>query len=456
MTPLVPLMMFGWIAFSISIFSSRNASTAAMIVIIGGTLFLPMARYDIPGLPTYTKNLAIGLSVFFGVLLVDTSTTPVFRFDRYDIPILLWSFVGPLATSSLNGLGFVNAIGTSIDHFFGWSMAYLAGRWFFRRPEDLRRLVRGLVIGGAIYIPPALFEVRMSPQLSNIVYGFFPHSFEQHFRYGGFRPIVFMQHGLMVSLWMAATFTMAFWMWRTKRITRILGIPMWILVPMFFVTVVLCKSANGWFFSLLGIAAYLYFKTSTSARLLRLILFVVPVYIVVRTWGVLPAELLHTIAARVFDDDRAASLMVRLVQENLFGDHALQRPLFGWGGWGRGWPVDPYTGQRAVNAVDSLYIILLSSTGFFGLASLFTAYMFGPWKILSRIKESIGEYNIDAQVLSLVVMFFAVDALLNSMINPVYLLIAGALTSYYCYSRDLAGITVRDLRPFPELPVYSN
>ena len=44
-----------------------------------------------------------------------------------------------------------------------------------------------------------LVEVRLSPQINTWIYGFFQHDFIQMMRYGGFRPIVFLPHGLWVA-----------------------------------------------------------------------------------------------------------------------------------------------------------------------------------------------------------------------------------------------------------------
>ncbi|MBV5327317.1 MAG: hypothetical protein JZU65_06720, partial [Chlorobium sp.] len=84
-----------------------------------------------------------------------------------------------------------------------WGVPFLAGRIYFKDESTIKDLHRGIIIGGLIYMVLCLYEIRMSPQLNNMLYGFFPHSWVQHLRYGGFRPIVFMQHGLMVALWMA-------------------------------------------------------------------------------------------------------------------------------------------------------------------------------------------------------------------------------------------------------------
>jgi hypothetical protein len=48
------------------------------------------------------------------------------------------------------------------------------------------------------------------------VYGYFPHSFAQQLRYGGYRPVVFMGHGLLVALFAAIALISAVVMWQLK------------------------------------------------------------------------------------------------------------------------------------------------------------------------------------------------------------------------------------------------
>ena len=63
-----------------------------------------------------------------------------------------------------------------------------------------RLMLRALLTGGLIYSLPMLVEVRLSPQINVWVYGYFAHDFGQMMRYGGYRPMVFMTHGLWVAL----------------------------------------------------------------------------------------------------------------------------------------------------------------------------------------------------------------------------------------------------------------
>jgi O-antigen ligase len=302
-----------------------------------------------------------------------------------------------------------------------------------------------------IYIPLVLFEVRMSPQLSSKVYGIFPHSFLQHIRYGGYRPIVFMNHGLMVSLWMAAATVAVFWLWRSKRQKKVAGIPIaWATIAII-ISTVLCKSANGWIYTSVGIACFYYYRRKKSTSLFRLLLLLIPLYITFRLLDIISIEELQLYAGKLFDTQRIESLTTRLIQEQLFGARAMERSIFGWGGYGRGWPVDPYTGAKLIDLIDSLWVIFLSTNGFVGLISAFGALAIGPWRIFTFYRKPSSKNRIDDQessriyavVLSLIVSFFLLDSLLNAMVSPIYILCAGGLTSFYIHETGQQG----DARP---------
>ena len=443
MTPLVPLALFGWVGVTVVLFFTTPTPKAILISVIGGFLLLPWFSYNLPGIPSYDKSTAIALGLLLGGRLSGSASKERLRLTFYDVPMLLWCFVVPLASSLSNGLGLRDGMSGAFGRFFSWGAFFWAGRKYFGTPSSIRLLALGVLAGGLLYLPLVLFEVRMSPQLSNIVYGFFPHSFLQHIRYGGYRPIVFMQHGLMVSLWMAASAICALWLWRMGEIRKLCSIPMfWIVVSLFAATI-LCKSANAWIFLFLGTIAMIHFKMRGNTRLVRLLALLIPVYIAARLSGRLLGESVEAVASLLFDEDRIGSLGIRLVQENLFGARALEHPLFGWGGYGRGWPLDPITGGWAVPMVDALWVIVLSSNGLLGLLSLFLALGLGPWRGLGlyRSQDHAGFQQADSHevygiVLSLIVIFFLLDSLVNAMVNPIYILCAGALVSYYLGEKE--------------------
>lgn len=435
MTPLVPIVMFGWIPFTMILFSAMPPRRAVVICVVGGFLFLPVAEYDLPGLPMYSKVVAISLSLFLGGLFSGQRRRNPLRLSAHDLPMIAWCFIVPFATSLANGLGVYEGFSIMMENLLTWGILYWTGRRYFSAPEGLRTITKGIIFGGLIYIPLILFELRMSPQLSNIVYGFFPHSFLQHIRYGGWRPIVFTYHGLTLSFFMAAAATCVFWLWRSKAISAVWGVPAGALSFVLAIITVLCKSASGWFYLILGMGSAVLYAKTNSSRLVRIILWAALIYLTVRIMNVLSIDHVRSFAAHIFDEERIDSLYFRLRQEDLFGPMSFQRPLFGWGGYKRGWPFDPVIG-RQIEVIDALWTILFNTYGFLGLISVYTAVGSGPWLIGRAFRKPLGikriaeSYRLDAIVLSLIISFALIDTLFNGGVGELYILCAGALISY--------------------------
>ena len=93
-----------------------------------------------------------------------------------------------------------------------WGIPYFLGRIYFNDLQGLRELSVAIFIGGLIYVPFCLYEIRFSPQLHRLLYGYHQHDFSQTFRFGGYRPMVFMQHGLMVGMWMGMATLAGIWL----------------------------------------------------------------------------------------------------------------------------------------------------------------------------------------------------------------------------------------------------
>ena len=83
--------------------------------------------------------------------------------------------------------------------------------------------------------------------------------------------------------------------------------------------------------------------------------------------------------------------------------------------------------------IDSLWLISLRSNGFVGLVSLFGAMLIGPLLVLRTLKKhenvTLTGVNLSLLLLSIIVILFMIDSLLNGMVNAVYILIAGMLVS---------------------------
>jgi len=320
----------------------------------------------------------------------------------------------------------------------------MAGRVYIDSTDKLRDLCIAIVIGGILYLPLCLYEIRMSPQLSNMIYDFFPHTFLEHKRYGGFRPIVFMQHGLMVALWMAATTTATFWLWRSKELRYIKGVPMSFFTLALIVTTIFCKSVNGWVALALGCGGYFIFRLFLSPIPFRLLHLLVLFYILLRISGGISGGEIENLASGVLDAERMESMSIRLAQEDLFVEKTLQRPLLGWGMIGRAWPKVEESGINAIGMIDALWLITFSTRGFIGLFSLIAMMLVGPWLILRFIKKQKTDTNIDQigpVLLGLIVIMFMIDCLMNGMINPVYVLISGAILGWYVNKVKVKSVT---------------
>jgi len=437
LTIMVPLVMFGWILVSIIAFGKREPRDAIIIVVVGGVLFLPMYSFKIPGVPEYNKVSAIAFSLLIGELIHGQKRLFPMARSSLDLPMIIWCFISPVATSLSNGLGLYNGVSSAVMNYLTWGVFYWMGRRYFTDDASLRKLTLAIIVGGLIYFPLMAFEVRMSPQLSRIVYGFFPHSFLQHMRYGSFRPIVFMQHGLMVALWSAVSAVSAYWLWRSGEVVKLMNIPMALITMVMIVGTILCKSAGALILMVVGLVSFTIYKKSKSTRIFKIMLLLTVLYVSFRISNILPIATIEATLERYFDAERVQSALMRMTEEDLFGARALLRPILGWGGYQRGWPIDPDTGQMLIGMVDALWIMLFSSFGLLGLGSAFLSLGIGPWKVFREYSRRKTAPLIDDEMLpidwiiiGLVVTLYILDSLLNAMHNPVYILCAGALVSY--------------------------
>ena len=73
---------------------------------------------------------------------------------------------------------------------------FILGSRILTSSNSNEQIIRNLTLAGLFYSLAMLFEIRMSPQLQNWIYGFTPGEFYQQARGDTFRPIVFMGHGL--------------------------------------------------------------------------------------------------------------------------------------------------------------------------------------------------------------------------------------------------------------------
>ena len=449
------IVMIAWIPLVIGLFAVMPARRAVIASFLCAWLFLPMIGYALPGLPDYTKMSATCVGVLLGVALFDGARLLSFRPRLIDLPMAAWC-VCPFASAISNGLGPYEAVSAVLANVITWGLPYLAGRLYFSDLAGLRELAIGIFIGGLVYLPLCLFEIRMSPQLHQLVYGFHQHSFGQTMRFGGWRPTVFMQHGLMVGMWMAAASLIGLWLWLTGALKRLWNIPISWLVLALMATTLLCKSTGAVALLAIGAVALLAAgKLKTLVPVLCLLL-VPPTYMALRASGAWSGESLVALVNSAVGVERAQSLDTRFRNETILADKALQRPVFGWGRFGRSRVYDK-TG-RDVSVTDGLWMITLGETGLAGLVAFTAVFVVPPLVLLRRVpaRRWGSAAGAPAVAFCMLAIIYTIDNLLNGMVNPVFALAIGGLSGAVWLARTRTASARRAVPTRHAVPVMLN
>jgi hypothetical protein len=417
---LVPFALFGWIPIVLLLFFFLPVRWATALAFAIGWCYLPMAGYTLPGLPDYTKTFATCVGALLGISLFNPILFFTYRASWLDVAPLMFC-LSPFLSSTVNGLGVYDGISAAFHQSVAWGLPYLIGRLVYRSSEELFPLTASCIGCGLSYVPLCLWEIRMSPQLHAIFYGFHQHSFAQTMRGGGWRPTVFMEHGLQVSLWMGFCLLLGYIGWRIlppdsrpKSLSPIL--------LSLGVTFVLLKSLGAF---VLVVIAIVFFELVrlTGSRLLYLILPICVIsYLLVRGLGLASPDTLISFIRDNVSIDRAESLQFRIHNEDVLAEKARQQVWFGWGGWGRNRVFDE--NGKDLTVTDGLWIIIFGTQGLVGLSAFYAMQLTAPtWRLLS------GYFRNSAPTIGLALgcVISTIDTLPNAMTLPIFQVVLGAL-----------------------------
>jgi hypothetical protein len=235
-TALIHIAIASWFVLVFALFWVRPAAEAVVASLVVGWLFLPVYGYPLTGFHSKFEIVATG--VLLGSLIFAPRTWLRFRPGLVDVPMAL-ACLAPFVSALTNEVGLYNAGSDLKAALLRWGVPYLLGRVFLSDLQGIRTIALGLFLGGLGYVPFCLYEARMSPQLHRMLYGFHQHEFLQTVRWGGFRPMVFMSHGLALGLLMSLACLSGFWLWRSGAKQRLWGVPMpAALAVLFFTTLI--------------------------------------------------------------------------------------------------------------------------------------------------------------------------------------------------------------------------
>jgi hypothetical protein len=434
MTILVDLVMFGWIPVVLLMFALMPTRRAVIAAFVIAWSFMPMAAYHIRGLPDYQKMSATCGGVLLAAAIFDIDKLLSFRPAWLDIPMSVWCFC-PCVSSLTNGLGLYDGVSAAFAQTVTWGFPYFIGRLYLSDIGGIRELARGVLLGGMVYVPLCLYEIRMSPQLHRMFYGYHAFAdFNQSMRGGGWRPTVFMDHGLMVAMWMCMAALVAIWAWRTGAIKQIIGIPMSVIAPVMFITAVLCKSTGALFLLLLGLFTLYTIKWWRTRFVIWVLIAAAPLYMALRitkTWD--GSEILEI--SKLVSSERSQSMDFRLRNENLLVDKAVLQPVFGWGGWGRNQIIT----KDFRTVVDGQWIDAFGKYGLVGLGGFSAVLLLPAFLVAKRYPPQTWSSPIFAAGAGLLMIniLYMLDNIPNAMVNPVYILAAGGLTGVLVNKRAL-------------------
>lgn len=452
------LVLFSWPLAVYLLFRFLPRVEALGWSILGGYLLLPTrAGLDLPLVPLIDKgavpalSAAVLLAFGMGAAASDRAGSMAGRpvaggGDQGTgglkpfIPFMIVLFVSPIITVLTNaeplvygeviipGLRIYDALSIIGALAFVVLPFVLAVR-YFASPESHVVLLKIIVFGLLAYSLPTLFEIRMSPQLNVMFYGFFPHEFAQHIRAGGFRPVVFLHHGLWLAILMSMSIIAAAALWR-QRVSEGVKAGQWLFAGLYLLLVLfMARSLGAFAITMLLVPAVVLLGLRTQILLAAVISVIVLFYPVLRSADLVPVDRMVSIAAGV-NADRAASLQFRLDNEEALTTRAAEKPFAGWGIWGRNHIYDPDTGEME-SVTDGAWVIVIGMYGWLGYISQFGMLTL-PTLLLAFGRRSAALTPATAG-LALVMSANLLDLLPNATLTPITWLVGGALAGFCVY-----------------------
>ncbi len=425
-----------WPLIAIYLYRTRTIQVATLWTILGGFMFLPVRTvFDFPMIPPLGQHTIPVVSALIGCWFIKKQRISYFKeLGRIKYLVILFLIV-PFITSGLNsdaivsgarflpGLSYYDGLSATVNQFL-IIVPFFIGRHVFKTYGDQLLMFKILVVAGLFYSILILWEIRMSPQLHTWIYGYFPHDFAQHKRAGGFRPVVFMGHGLLVSFFTAIVLISALALWNNRVKIHLFSAKS--VSYYFLVVLVLCKSLAA---ILYGIFAFLLLKNikpKVQHQAAIILVCLAMTYPLMSMMKLFPHQTVLNIATLV-DEQRASSLKFRFDHEEILLSHARERLLFGWGGWGRNRIYDEETG-RDVSVTDGKWVITFGQFGLFGFIAefgLLAVTVFRAKKAAKLLKSKPEQSLLAAH--AILVGIIMIDQLLNSSLAPWLWLLVGVL-----------------------------
>jgi hypothetical protein len=442
------LVLLGWPLVAVLLFRLLPLQRALVWTMISGHLLLPSrTEIKVPVLPGLDREIIPAVAALVLCLLMAPKMPPSnalsARLGRNVLLTLLALVVVTPALTVLNntapvidgklylpGLRLYDVLGLVLIVLFQLIPLWLGLRYLNDR-EGHKAILEAIALSAVAYTLPALFEIRMSPQLHVWVYGFFPHSFAQAMRDGGFRPMVFLNHGLLLGIYFCMSIVAAIVLFREARREGRRAVP-WLIAALWLTFVLVLSKSLG----ALALAVIFATWTMLMGRRLQVILgvvvaVVVLLYPMLRGSGLVPIDTVYAVSKSI-STERASSLKFRLDNEERLLAHANEKPLTGWGSWGRNLLYDPRDGQPTTitDGVWLIYIGVYGWLGYIGRFGLLTVSI-----LFYALSRRAASPSLITPGLIMVLSAALTDLLPNSGLLNYMWLMSGAIAGYVVWRR---------------------
>lgn len=443
------VMLAIWPVVAYVLWTRLDPARALIWTILAGYLLLPpLTAFDLPVVPDFDKTsipnlsalvlafLILGDKISFlpdgpvGRLLIGLFIVPPFA------TVLANSDPIPITSGDIQGMTLYDSVASVTNQIITLLPFFLARR-YLATPQAMRTLIVALLAAGFAYSVPMVLETQISPQLNIWFYGFFQHDFSQAIRSGGYRPFVFLQHGLWVAFFALMCLMSAVILFRAGPATLR---PYSAVAVLFMVLLLLaCKSLGPILYAVLLIPVLLLAPRRWQLVVAASLALVVVIYPLLRGAHLIPLDSILEIAGRL-NPERAESLAYRFDNEERLLARALERPVFGWGGYARNQILDPITGD-ILSVPDGDWIIVLGIYGWLGYIAEFGLLAL-PLMMLGRLALDRRASVVPVEVAGVALILAAnmVDLLPNATVVSLTWLMAGALLGY-------AEALGREMRP---------
>lgn len=458
-------MVIAYPIFALAFYQFWTPATAVAATLVVGYLALPSQPvFDFPLLPELNKHTipAISAMLFATVAVMSAGRNerqaamrgikvepvsmlpgwlPRSGFLLIALAIVILGVAGTLVTNFDSVRVSLNAVLPGLRVYDGFSMLlslitvllpFLLGRKFLFEEKHHVGLLKVFAWGGLVYSLFAVIEIRLSPQMNVWIYGYFPHSFGQHVRGGSFRPLVFLQHGLWLAIFQAMALTACLTLSRCaepEHRKKWLCGGIWI-----FLVLLMSNSLGGLMLAAMMLVALLGLPARALGFFCLTLVTLSIAYPVLRILDLFPIEAVADIA-RSINADRGDSLWFRFRNEEELLAKTMEKPVFGWGGWGRGFIYDLELGKRT-STVDSQWIIAVNTGGLVGAFAEYGLYIAGLLGI--ALGMSRREVPMATRGLMAMLTINMIDMLVNATSTTQTWLIAGTLAGYLEASRRSA------------------